>query len=666
MLKKKKNLKKDLKQVQKKGFNNPKTKFSVIFGVALFTVVLCASYALYSYTGSSVAFNSTINKRVKTTVVATNGTVESLSGKILSEEIKTNPNFLSSHSDKGLYVQKGDNTKSIDGKPTYYYRGNVTNNYVKFAGSTWRIVRINEDGTIRIVRTASIESSTYGPTSTYKGSTAENKLNNWYNSNLKSYENLIAETEYCNDISGGGWDRLHVVAPKPSFKCQNSTTNLKIGLITGDEIVYAGHIVDATPPTYINFMQGWSWTMTSSRGGSTTQNLLKTLGWQVSDTASAALYPVINLKADTQVTGEGSSTIPYEVVNMGSLSVKEGDYKVSQEFKVYENEGYVYNGDVSCNNGATGSYNANTKTLTVSNQTQDTTCTVKFEKLKILREAILSENTLIDKTPNFTIGEPPESGSNTGSGVYKTNDDQGESYYFRGGKTQLKNNIKFANKNWKIIRINGDKTIRLILNETIGKSAYGEQRSDKFVGYTYDNKTLCTKENPCEVAYSNGVFNNNFGGQNSTIKTFLEDWYQKTLKNYDDYITYGTFCNDTSSSNTAYTRISTGNPSLNCPNTSQLYGGLYKLKIGLLTVDEMMYSGMSWGMEKVNNFFRYDAWWSMTPRSNNNIFYGHLGNVDRDGYWKVDQSIAIYPVINLKEGTQVTGDGSELTPFVVN
>ena len=34
---------------------------------------------------------------------------------------------------------------------TYYYRGNVTNNYVSFAGFTWRIVRINGDGSIRMI-----------------------------------------------------------------------------------------------------------------------------------------------------------------------------------------------------------------------------------------------------------------------------------------------------------------------------------------------------------------------------------------------------------------------------------------------------------------------------------------------------------------------------------
>ena len=33
---------------------------------------------------------------------------------------------------------------------SYYFRGNVEN-YLDFAGFTWRVVRINEDGTVRLI-----------------------------------------------------------------------------------------------------------------------------------------------------------------------------------------------------------------------------------------------------------------------------------------------------------------------------------------------------------------------------------------------------------------------------------------------------------------------------------------------------------------------------------
>ncbi len=48
--------------------------------------------------------------------------------------------------EKGIYE-----TTDTDGNPTYYYRGSVENNYVKFAGFYWRIVRINSNGSIRMI-----------------------------------------------------------------------------------------------------------------------------------------------------------------------------------------------------------------------------------------------------------------------------------------------------------------------------------------------------------------------------------------------------------------------------------------------------------------------------------------------------------------------------------
>ncbi len=45
----------------------------------------------------------------------------------------------------GMYANNDD-----DGK-TYYYRGSVAGNYVKFAGFYWRVIRVNGDGTVRLI-----------------------------------------------------------------------------------------------------------------------------------------------------------------------------------------------------------------------------------------------------------------------------------------------------------------------------------------------------------------------------------------------------------------------------------------------------------------------------------------------------------------------------------
>ena len=38
-----------------------------------------------------------------------------------------------------------------DGEDTYYFRGAVPDNYVKFAGFYWRVIRVNSDGSIRMI-----------------------------------------------------------------------------------------------------------------------------------------------------------------------------------------------------------------------------------------------------------------------------------------------------------------------------------------------------------------------------------------------------------------------------------------------------------------------------------------------------------------------------------
>ncbi len=158
----------------------------------------------------------------------------------------------------------------------------------------------------------------------------------------------------------------------------------------------------------------------------------------------------------------------------------------------------------------------------------------------------------------------------TGSGLYKSTDDDGDSYYFRGN---VNNYVSFANQLWRVIRVNGDGTIRLLYNTDINKSAFNNVNDDeKYSGYTYDNANVCTKENPCSSSFDakNNLFVNNMNMTNSDVKTYLENWYISNLKLYDNYISLESYCNDTTGNNGggssyygAYDRIYEHQPSLN-------------------------------------------------------------------------------------------------------
>ena len=196
--------------------------------------------------------------------------------------------FTASNNGNTIYKASGQR-----GKDTYYFAGQVTNNYVKFANKYWRIVRINEDNSVRLIYAGTSATDTaafistgqeYNPgwdNSSYVGymyttsqqygtgtnSPIKTVVDNWYASNLNSYSGYISKTAiYCNDrtVGSGSWsatgdyfeyaagERLYT-NETPTFTCSNandrftaSTTTgngkltYPIGLITMDEVYYAG------------------------------------------------------------------------------------------------------------------------------------------------------------------------------------------------------------------------------------------------------------------------------------------------------------------------------------------------------------------------------------------------------------------------------------------
>ncbi len=93
-----------------------------------------------------------ISKRIVATIFGTNYNVVTAAPNLTTSTSNVNSNDAS-----GLYVSTDTNS----GNPTYYFRGIVNDNYVRFANMDWRIVRINEDGTIRIILYDSIDTNTY-------------------------------------------------------------------------------------------------------------------------------------------------------------------------------------------------------------------------------------------------------------------------------------------------------------------------------------------------------------------------------------------------------------------------------------------------------------------------------------------------------------------------
>lgn len=110
-------------------------------------------------------------------------------------------------------------------------------------------------------------------------------------------------------------------------------------------------------------------------------------------------------------------------------------------------------------------------------------------------------------------------------------DDYGISYYYRGNV--VNNYVSFAGYTWRIMRINGDGSVRLILNGDIGSSQFNElAEKHSYVGYMTGSNG---------DSYDSTYTNSN----NSTIKTFLDNWYEKNiLHKYDNYLSDAYYCSD--------------------------------------------------------------------------------------------------------------------------
>ena len=298
-------------------------------------------------------------------------------------------------------------------------------------------------------------------------------------------------------------------------------------------------------------------------------------------------------------------------------------------------------------------------------------------------------------------------------------DDYGTSYYYRGNVDN--NYVKFAGYYWRILRVNGDGSIRMIYagdantidalpnkaevlqngyddGDTgytqIGESAYNSSYNDNaYVGYMYGT----TGSSSYEETHANI--------NNSTIKTRVDTWYEENIANhpeYTEYINDTLFCNDRSileykpssyinsgigEEVTAYrwyngpwtSGTNKTNPRLMCKEQNdrftvedtQMGNGDLTYPVGLLTTDEAALAG---GYSSSNSgYYLYtgNVYWTMSPTRFSgsssyvrNVFFGGSLSND-DSISSVINSIGVRPAINLKPNGLKQGDGSASNPYTV-
>ena len=270
--------------------------------------------------------------------------------------------------------------------------------------------------------------------------------------------------------------------------------------------------------------------------------------------------------------------------------------------------------------------------------------------------------------------------------IYKAQDDWGDTYYFAGNPTD--NWVKFANFYWRIIRINGDGSIRMIYQGTSANTTgTGTQLQTNAFNSSYNRSEYVG------YMYTSGQQHGNT--TNSPIKTIIDNWYSSNLASYADKISKEAgFCGDrelqsgswssTGSHNYAgYGRLvansSSVNPTFKCSNSNDLYTtsssskGNKKLAnpIGLITADEVVMGGLPWSGSTTSNYlYTGQHYWTMSPSSfNASDSHARVFRVDSSGRLGNDwgnYTFGVRPVINLSADVKVTGSGTSSDPFVVS
>ena len=271
---------------------------------------------------------------------------------------------------------------------------------------------------------------------------------------------------------------------------------------------------------------------------------------------------------------------------------------------------------------------------------------------------------------------------------------------------------KYANAGdamyWRIVRTNKDGSIRLLYAGTssdsnegmIGVSEfYPRSSSDPiYAGYMYGT--------------SGSLENNRLNTNNSSIKKFIDNWYTKSLVNFNKYLsTTAIYCNDRTlaegetysvSSPTNFAgsvRILNNAPTYNCSNRKDAFSvdnteAKLTYPIALMTADEVVYAGgnyhlysnsvIPWyssnslGKDIVKTYFGSGADPSprlLTPYSSSSIektvnIFTLENATQKHGRLRAGSGYvpdAVRPVVSLKlDVLYKSGDGSASNPYEVN
>lgn len=269
-------------------------------------------------------------------------------------------------------------------------------------------------------------------------------------------------------------------------------------------------------------------------------------------------------------------------------------------------------------------------------------------------------------------------------------ENKGTTYYYRG--IIEGNFLVFANMCWRVVRIDENDNIKVALYNY--SSADCTQTGDTLAFARYDGTNYLTYFNN-----NNGINSNKFVGYTysatvdssqvipsvndtqSDILKNLTKWYNRvfTIKE-KSYLADVTWCNERSlSSFLNKTGAGTGTNdtyyigmerqvqntySFDCSEISRYTYNITKIKAGLLTADELIYSGFTYRVQPQKTVFinenTGEGYWTLTPGDNKTMYNGMSS-----GGITLSNKAALRPAIAFKSEVEYSGTGTPTDPYVI-
>ena len=635
-----------------------------------------------------------------------------------NSNIKTRTDFSTTYTDVNIgtmYKAKEENTD------VYYFAGDARNNWVKFGGYYWRIIRTNSDGSIRLLyhgtspetQNAYIGDSEIAFNESYNdsmyvgykygtsGSLENNRLNTndstikktidtWYKDNLVNYTKYLSTTAvYCNDRELGsgtysatgnqfyyvGYTRLGA-NKNPSYNCTNeydafSVNNTKaqltypIALMTADEISYAGGVWIKNAAT---------WYYLNSKGSASIKNgqnewwLLSAASW---DTDKSSVVFKVSSSQDRKAQF-GAQSVQYKLHVRPVISLKKdllyksGDGSATSPYEVVADPVNMYTVSLIVNNGS------GTSTVLVE-ESKDATFTVtpndgyKAELETDTCGGTLSGNTytISNVTSNKTCSITFKKKGTSLAALIQTNAVNEKGYRYEGANP---NNYIYMVKNgsnelWRIIGLfpdgtSGENVIR------VRKVGYESAQYDSNSTNHWPKTTLYTTlSSTYSIAnYKNTVNYTMYLGTND----FYTSYTSANLYDMERILNNKGMAGKTSSSSYSSTTTFIGSVGLMYPSD---YGYAVLASDCARTTNPYSYDGTS---SCHNNNWLYqgssDKQWLISPHTSYDIFAFGVdvsGNVYTTRTALVTNYGYFSPVMALKSDVTVSGSGTQSDPYVM-